>query len=184
MIEQFIDGLSDSELSYPEIGATNDVIPNGYITDHNRQKLSGTPDDLQFAIDAIRTWQMFAFDWVTLHKTNTPIKVGQNVAILIRHFGFYSLNSARIVYTIDENDRFGFAYGTLTEHGEIGEERFTVERDPTTGEIWYDLLAFSRPGNIAAKIGYPIVRSLQKQFASDSKNAMLRAFERLKDEAR
>jgi uncharacterized protein (UPF0548 family) len=82
------------------------------------------------------------------------------------------------VYLVDsrsEVHRFGFAYGTLADHGEIGEERFTVEYDEVTGEVWYDLFAFSRPGPLLAKIGYPLGRYLQKSFAIDSKTAMLTA---------
>jgi uncharacterized protein (UPF0548 family) len=118
---------------------------------------------------------MFAFDWVGLFHNDTPIEVGRTVAIMVRHFGFYSLNGARIVYTLDEPGRFGFAYGTLTEHGEIGEERFSVEYDAATGEVWYDLYAFSRPASMLAKLGYPLSRHLQKAFARDSKIAMLAA---------
>lgn len=112
---------------------------------------------------------MFDFDWVELCWPPKPIEAGETCAVLIRHFGFYSLNATRIVYTIDEPDRFGFAYGTLEDHGECGEERFLVERDPG-GNVFYDLKAFSRP-----KLGYPLVRLLQKQFAHDSKQAMFRA---------
>jgi uncharacterized protein (UPF0548 family) len=121
---------------------------------------------------------MFSLGWVELFHRDTPIEAGRTVAILIRHFGFYSLNAARIVYTIDdagEIERFGFAYGTLTEHGEIGEERFSVEFHKASGEVWYDLYAFSRPGSLLAKLGYPLSRYLQKAFARDSKHAMASA---------
>jgi uncharacterized protein (UPF0548 family) len=106
---------------------------------------------------------------------DTPIEVGENVAPVARHLGFYSLNACRIVYVIDEPNRFGFAYGTLTEHAEIGEERFTVEFDPDTGVVWYDVFAFSRPGGIFVKLGYPYARYRQKAFSRGSKEAMLRA---------
>jgi uncharacterized protein (UPF0548 family) len=88
------------------------------------------------------------------------------------------LNSCRIVYVIDEPEHFGFAYGTLTEHVEIGEERFTVEFHPDTGEVCYDIFAFSRPGSLLIKLGYPYSRYKQKQFAVGSKAAMLRHVEK------
>jgi uncharacterized protein (UPF0548 family) len=117
---------------------------------------------------------MFDFDWVDIFSKSTPIETGETVAILILHFGFYSLNPARIVYTMDEPNRLGFAYGTLEDHGESGEERFMVERD-ANGDVFYDLMAFSRPNHLLAKLGYPVVRMLQKRFANDSKQAMFRA---------
>lgn len=71
--------------------------------------------------------------------------------------------------------RFGFAYGTLSEHAESGEERFTVEWHEQDDAVWYDILAFSRPQQLLARLGYPFARRLQKRFARDSAAAMLRA---------
>jgi uncharacterized protein (UPF0548 family) len=96
----------------------------------------------------------------------------------VRHFGFYSLNACRIVYVVDEKGpltRFGFAYGTLAEHAESGEERFMVEWNRDQDRVWYDILAFSRPKKILARLGYPLSRLLQRQFARASKAAMLQA---------
>ena len=96
---------------------------------------------------------------------------------MISHFGFWSLNATRIVYVIEEHgtcEKYGFAYGTLTEHGEIGEERFAVEFHTQDESVWYDLFAFSRP-RLAARIAYPLSRYLQNRFAMDSKLAMKRA---------
>jgi uncharacterized protein (UPF0548 family) len=131
-------------------------------------------------MEAIRAWQMFNMPWLRLDRTSAPIQVGTDIAVSVHHFGFYSLNACRIVYVVDEEDpvkRFGFAYGTLMEHAESGEERFTVEwnRDDT---IWYDILAFSRPRQMLARLGYPLSRLLQKRFAEDSKAAMLEAVSR------
>ena len=69
--------------------------------------------------------------------------------------------------------KYGFAYGTLPDHGERGEERFTVELD-TDQTVWYDLYAFSRPSAVA-RVAYPFTRLLQKRFATDSKAAMQKA---------
>ena len=107
---------------------------------------------------------------------DAPIQPGANVAVLISHFGFWSMNACRIVYVIDEHgssERYGFAYGMLPDHGERGEERFTVELD-TDQTVWYDLYAFSRPSPIA-RVACPFTRLLQKRFATDSKAAMQKA---------
>lgn len=174
-IRKFLEDCSDSAFSYREAGATRDETPAGYTVDRNRINLGAGLHDFEKAKTAVRNWKMFDMPWIELYQPNTPIEEGSIVAILVRHFGFYSLNAARIVYVIDETDRFGFAYGTLSEHGESGEERFLVERDPETDDVYYVLLAFSRPGHILTWFGYPYARHLQKQFASDSKTAMLKA---------
>lgn len=74
---------------------------------------------------------------------------------------------------IDEPARFGFAYGTLPRHVEQGEERFLVER--VGDEVFYDILAFSRPRHPSARLGYPLMRRWQKRFGHDSAAAMRRA---------
>jgi uncharacterized protein (UPF0548 family) len=82
-----------------------------------------------------------------------------------------------VVYLVDDrgtHPRFGFAYGTLTQHAETGEERFTVEMRPEDETVWYDILAFSRPNGLA-RFAYPLSRGLQKRFARESKEAMRRA---------
>ncbi len=129
-------------------------------------------------MEAIRTWQMFSLRWVCLYWPTAPIELGTNVAISVLHFGFYSLHACRIVYVVDDDGpvkRYGFAYGTLEGHAESGEERFTVEWNQAEDKVVYEILAFSRPNKIAAKLGYLAARYLQRAFAGDSMEAMLRA---------
>ena len=57
--------------------------------------------------------------------------------------------------------RLGFAYGTLAEHAESGEERFTIEWNRNKDEVLYDIFAFSRPRQAFAKLGHPLSRLLQ-----------------------
>jgi uncharacterized protein (UPF0548 family) len=71
--------------------------------------------------------------------------------------------------------RFGFAYGTLPEHTEQGEERFMVEWNLTSNVVSYDILSFSRPGNAAARFAYPVARWLQERFLRNSLSAMVAA---------
>jgi hypothetical protein len=52
-------------------------------------------------------------------------------------------------WTITAHPRYGFAYGTLPEHAEAGDERFAVELRPEDETVWYDIYAFSRPKGIA-----------------------------------
>lgn len=179
-VRRFISEQRLSDFSYPVVGASLTAVPTGYNVDHNRVQLGRGEKMWHRAVEGIRSWQMFNIPWVRLHWTTAPILVGSDVGVLIRHFGFYSLNVCRIVYVIDEEDpmkRFGFAYGTLAEHAESGEERFTVELNQKD-EVWYDILAFSRPRQMLAKVGYPLSRFLQKRFAEASKAAMLKAVNR------
>jgi uncharacterized protein (UPF0548 family) len=50
-----------------------------------------------------------------------------------------------VVWTVDEPDRYGFAYGTLPDHPERGEEACLVEQ--AKGRVTLKIRAFSRPSN-------------------------------------
>jgi uncharacterized protein (UPF0548 family) len=97
------------------------------------------------------------------------------VVILVNHFGFWSLNACRIVYVFDEQRKYGFAYGTLYDHAERGEERFSVEWSVEDDSVWYNVLAFSKPRKWQAKIARPLSRFLQRRFVHDSMAEMKRA---------
>jgi uncharacterized protein (UPF0548 family) len=164
--------------SYPEVGASAGDLPDGYNVDESRILLGSGENIWRRSVEAIRGWQMFNMPWVRLFWPTSPIQVGVDVAILIEHFGFRSLNASRIVYVVDEDGpvaKYGFAYGTLMEHAERGEERFTVEWNRSEDKVWYAILAFSRPNKQLARLGYPLSRKLQRRFAEDSKAAMLGA---------
>lgn len=179
-IESFLAARQNEGFSYPQVGASRDGAPTGYNVDHNRVQLGQGEEDFASAIAAIRSWTMFKMDWCHLYPADAAIEVGTTVAVAFHHFGFWSLNSCRIVYCIEEHntvEKFGFAYGTLEEHAERGEERFLVEWDHATDSVWYDLYAFSRPQHLLAKVGYPLSRMLQKRFVTASKLAMVRAVE-------
>jgi uncharacterized protein (UPF0548 family) len=177
-IEKFLRDQSGCRFSYAEVGATATSPPQHYQIDHNRIRLGEGEEVFLRATEAIRRWKMFDFHWLQLIDPRTPIEPGATVVVLARHLGFWSLNACRIVYVIDADQqvrRFGFAYGTLPDHAERGEERFSVELDHRNNSVWYDILAFSRPNQFLTRFGYPVARWFQKRFARDSKMAMLRA---------
>ncbi|MEW6208654.1 MAG: DUF1990 domain-containing protein [Acidobacteriota bacterium] len=177
-IRRFIASQRDLPFSYPDVGATLASPPAGFTLDHNRIEIGRGEDVFSRATVAIRQWKMFGMPWIRLCWPISRIEVGVTVAVLARHLGFFSLNACRIVSVIDTDDgikKFGFAYGTLPDHAERGEERFMVEWNRETDTVSYDLLAFSQPGHFLAKLGYPVARRLQKKFAAASKRAMFEA---------
>jgi uncharacterized protein (UPF0548 family) len=177
-LREFLAAQSKLDLTYAAVGATAAVPPAGYVVDRTRIKLGDGTRTFAAARAALERWEQFRLGWVETWPPDTPIQVGQLVAVIARLFGLWSLNACRIVYVVDEDEpvkRFGFAYGTLPEHAESGEERFTVEWHAQDDAVWYDIVAFSRPLRLLTRLGYPLVRRLQKRFARDSAAAMLRA---------
>jgi uncharacterized protein (UPF0548 family) len=181
-IHTFLESQHDLPFSYREQGATRNLPPpRGYRIDHNRLRLGEGAAIFEQGVQALKCWQHFDLGWVKSFPANAPVAIGSTVAVRVRHFALWSLNGCRIVYLIDEMDgpvrRFGFAYGTLPDHAERGEERFTIEWETANDSVWYDILAFSRPQHWAAKLGYPLTRWWQKRFAQQSLRAMAGAVE-------
>lgn len=174
----FLEAQKEKPFSYTEIGASKQGAPTGFNLDHNRLKLGEGAEKFALALRALQRWQMFNLGWVRVLQPDAPIEIGTCAVVIVRHFGFYSLNACRIVYVMNEDaqvKKYGFAYGTLEEHAERGEERFSVEWNLEDNSVYYDLLAFSQPEHPLARLGYPVSRMLQKRFARDSKQAMLAA---------
>jgi uncharacterized protein (UPF0548 family) len=175
---EFLAAQANRDLTYAAVGATAAVSPPGFVVDHTRIKLGEGEAVFRAAQAALQRWEHFRLGWVEAWPPETPIKKGQVVAVVARLFGLWGLMACRIVYLVDEDGpvkRFGFAYGTLPDHAETGEERFVIEWDRENGGVWYDVVAFSRPRHFLARLGYPFVRRLQKQFARDSAAAMKKA---------
>jgi uncharacterized protein (UPF0548 family) len=179
-IGDFLQAQANLDFTYREVGATAAVPPAGYAVDRTRIKLGEGERVFAAAKAALERWEHFRLGWVETWPPDVPFQVGQAVAVMARLFGFWLLNACRIVYVVDEKGpvhRYGFAYGTLPEHVESGEERFTVEWNKEDDAVWYDIVAFSRPRQLLVRLGYPLARRLQKRFARDSAAAMLRAME-------
>ena len=172
-IQAFLENQRPLDFTYREAELIDSAR---YDRDHTRVKLGQGNEVFAAAKTALRNWQHFRLGWIEAWPSDTPIQEGQIVAVLASQMGIWWLNACRIIKVIDDDTtkRFGFAYGTLPGHVESGEEQFLIEMDQA-GSVWYDILAFSRPRHILARIGYLYIRRIQKRFAKHSAAAMHRA---------
>jgi uncharacterized protein (UPF0548 family) len=177
-LRHFLTSQSEQKFSYNDVGATSSSPPAGFVTDQTRIVLGAGESIFLEAKSAIQSWRQFQLGWVNAWPLETPIKPGEIVSVAGRAFGLWWLNSCRIIYVINESGpihRFGFAYGTLPKHVERGEERFLIEWDQSADTVCYDILAFSQPNYFITRLGYPLVRRMQKRFGRDSAKAVFRA---------
>jgi uncharacterized protein (UPF0548 family) len=171
-IERFLDASRHLPLTYDPVGLAH-VGRAGYDIDETDAVIGHGRVDFDRARAALAKWTHFDLGWVEVFPRNAAIDVGTNVAVLIRHLGFWSLNGARVVYHLNPSDtRYGYANGTLANHAERGEEIFEVAFDEASGDVAYRLRAASRPRAALARIGYPIARRLQARFRRDSARVM------------
>src|SRR5437870_3053023 len=176
-IEEFIKESINLPLSYEQVGLAKHSSSDFRIDEANATIGRGKPAFEQAKL-ALREWRHFQLGWVEILPKNASIEPATTVAVLVHHFGFWSLNGCRVVYGLGDrpdDTSFGFAYGTLTNHAEMGEEVFQVSISPESEEVSYRIRAASRPRAALARIGYPITRLLQSRFRRDSIAAMQRA---------
>jgi uncharacterized protein (UPF0548 family) len=174
-LRSLIEKNRDAPFSYPAVGATRDgSLPAGYRVDRNRIRLGTGSEAFETAQHALRSWAMFDLGWTRIFPRQAAIQPGTVVAVVASHFGFWSVNLSRIVFVEDPGS---FAYGTLDEHAASGEEKFRTIRNASDDSVWYEVLAFSKPNQALARLGYPLARMLQKRFVRDSMAAMQRVTE-------
>jgi uncharacterized protein (UPF0548 family) len=175
-IDRFLRESQDLPLSYGPVGIAG-TGADGWTFDEATGVIGHGQAAYERARAALRTWTQFDLGWVELFPRHAPVAAGTVVAVLFRHLGFWSLNGCRVVYEVGsgtDGPLCGFAYGTLPNHAEAGEELFEVFLDPPTGDVVYRLRAASRPRAALARLGKPIVRVLQARFRRDSLVAMTR----------
>src|SRR5229473_397542 len=175
-IDRVVRASQELPLSYGPIGIVNGETPCRDL-DEAIVTIGRGRTDFDRARAALMAWKQFDIGWVETFPLHAPLEVGTVVAVLIQHLGFWSLNGCRVLYNVSGDGCFGFAYGTVTNHAESGEELFDVFLDPESDEVRYRIRATSKPQAALARIAQPIVRALQARFRRDSAAVMKRAIE-------
>jgi uncharacterized protein (UPF0548 family) len=181
---------------WPGVTRTDPAQRRGWQIDRHRVLLGRGREIYAAACEALRQWKMFPREMCQVFWPDCPQQPGQVVAVLYRAqaLGLWMLFPARVVYAVGSptfhvgqvlpstssdapahtecGPTCGFAYGTLPDHPERGEERFLIEWNAADDTVWYDLLAISRPGHWLARVGYPYARYEQAKFRRLSGLAM------------
>ena len=171
-----------ASLNYAPVGGTkaSDLLrdpPRGYRSSEHRGRLGSGDGCFESAVASLRAWgvqrgaglRVTGDDGSDLAPEITP---GAGVVLLLPAGPFSVRAPARVVYLIDEPDRVGFAYGTLTGNPISGEESFVVERTGS-GEVWLVLREFSRPSSAFWRLGAPVLRIAQRRMAGRYLRALL-----------
>jgi uncharacterized protein (UPF0548 family) len=154
---------TNAHLSYAEVGGTaGPELPPGYRTGRHQIVLGGGPDSFDTAVAALQTWQMHVRSGLGIFPEGQSLATDQTILVVIRLTPFTVVAPCRVVYVVDEDNRFGFAYGTLPGHPEQGEEAFMVERSED-GRVCFTITAFSRPQELLVRLAGPISVGIQKR---------------------
>lgn len=159
---QLVESLDQCEPTYAEIGATLDgLLPEGFHHDRYERSLGRGTDTFQRAVHGLRTWKAHQLPGVRVFPVKANIESGASVVVTLGTPYLALAAPCRIVRVVDSPTQWGFAYGTLPDHPEQGEEAFIVS---TSGDetVQFKIIAFSRPGDPLVRLSGPVGRGIQK----------------------
>ena len=166
-------GATDS-LTYEPVGLSRLTEPaSGYRVDHWSRTIGHGDRVFELARAALREWRVHTGAGLVVEASGPPAE-GDVVAMAAPlPIGFVEV-VCRVVDVVDEPNRAGFAYGTLTNHPEEGEESFTVTR-ADDGTVTFEIVAVSKPRLVLARALPPVARRLQVTVTNRYLDAMQRA---------
>jgi uncharacterized protein (UPF0548 family) len=142
-------------LTYGEVGATRaGPLPAGYHHLRHRTCLGDVP--LAAAGEAILTWRMHRAAGTRIRASAPRAAPGVELTVGLGVGALRLTAPCRVVWSVEEDDRVGFGYGTLPGHPERGEESFVAER-AADGRVWFAVTAFSRPALWYTRVAGPVV---------------------------
>ncbi|WP_329321084.1 DUF1990 family protein [Streptomyces sp. NBC_01262] len=155
-------GVTDG-FTYAEVGATRDpgsLPPPGFHLLRERTRLGDGPEVFTAAGRALLGWRMQRAAGLRVDPAATDAAPGVRV---VMRAGPVRI-PCEVVWTVREERRTGFAYGTLAGHPECGEESFVVEQEDD-GSVWLTVTAFSRPAAWYLRAAGPVTRMVQRAAA-------------------
>ena len=149
-VRRVIASQADATPTYAAVGATRDSSPpDGWPA--RRKAIDLPAGSFDAAKAALSDWTQYDLGWTAV-PVKPPITTGRDFATIARTLGLWSVNACRVVYVVDEPDRFGYAIGTLPHHVETGEERFLLTRDGDA--VRFEISSFSKGRHPLVKLGW------------------------------
>jgi uncharacterized protein (UPF0548 family) len=179
-MKRLVDVLHDAQPTYSEIGDTLvGTKPVGFHHDRYETDLGHGPEIFQRAVAGLKAWETHRLPGVRVFPAGQEIQPGVTVVVTLGTSLLALAAPCRIVGVVDEESRWGFAYGTLPGHPERGEEAFVVSI-ASNETVRFEVVAFSRPDVLIVRISGPIGRAMQK----GGTNGYLRSLRRFVNQSR
>lgn len=169
-LQELLTASGADALTYEPIGVSLDVNVETRLHRARWETLLEGADAFGRGCQALRDWAVHRGAGLSV-VADGDVCVGTNVAMAAPLPVGYVEVTCRIVTTVEEPDRFGFAYGTLSVHPERGEESFIVTRS-TNGVVRFIVEAASEPMHPLARLVPPVANRLQDQACTRYLEAM------------
>jgi uncharacterized protein (UPF0548 family) len=135
--------------------------PAGFHHDRYQVALGRGAETFQRAATGLKRWRAHTARGFRVFPEGEAVRAGATVVVTLGTPVLALAAPCRIVRVSDERTRWGFAYGTLPGHPEVGEEAFAVTISPDE-TVLFEIVAFSRPGNALVRHSGPLGRGIQK----------------------
>ncbi len=112
------------DFTYSEVGATrDDLLPAGYGIVQRDVVVGDGRAAFERATEGLFGWQMHRKAGLSVRHGTARAAAG---VVVVLRAGWVLPVPCKVVYTVGEQNRRGFAYGTLPGHPEQGEEAFLL----------------------------------------------------------
>jgi uncharacterized protein (UPF0548 family) len=164
LLRRTLEDAREAEFSYPEVGATRTAeLPDGYRIERHERYLGAADGRFERAVTALRRGKAQIGAGVDVYPTGALMETGNPVLLVARMLGLWAVLPCRVVYTVEDDSSFTFAYGTLPNHLESGEMAMGVER-AAEGQVVARIVAFSKPVDPLARAVGPFAGRIQTRF--------------------
>jgi uncharacterized protein (UPF0548 family) len=162
--------LAQRELSYTPVGSTSLADerwtpPTGFRPYERTVRIGQGQAFWAAATAALVQWGVktrSGFD-VKPAAGGRRVRLGADYWLVARFGPLAVREPARVVAVVEEPDRCGFAYGTLTGHPVTGEEAFVVHRSPD-GAVWLTLRSLTRSSPGRWRALFPLILIAQRWY--------------------
>ena len=149
-------------LSYRHVGSTLDPAAWPDRKMYEETVLLGAGDAVFAAAgDALRSWVCHRGIGARVFPADAALVEGTTLLVALPIGPASVVVPNRVVWTVDEADRYGFGYGTIHGHQETGEEAFLAHRSED-GTVRATIRVDARTVTVAANALRPAVRAFQK----------------------
>lgn len=160
------------DVNYPEVGATRGSgLPPGY---RHLVRTADLDAPLARAAGILMTWGLH--ERCGLRPEASAPRAAPGVVVRLRFAGVVRI-PCQVVWAEEDDERAGFAYGSLPGHPERGEAAFLLEAAGPR-RTRFTLRSFSVPGTLASRAVAPVSRLLQSRATDRFAAAMREACER------
>jgi uncharacterized protein (UPF0548 family) len=163
---------SSLDVTYHPVGITDLPPPiDGYHFVRGTTQLGEGRGTYERAVRSLQEWRVHERVGLSVTSNRPDVEQGSTAVCQMRIVGLNVTIVCRVVKIFDDENQWGFAYGTLPHHVEQGEELFLVARR-SDGTVHFSVSAFSRPRHPLVKVGAPVARAVQRVITTRYLRAM------------